>query len=388
MAPVSGAFGWLLAMLGQHHGFPAPVGGAGQLAAALARRAKSAGAEIRTSTPATGIVVRGGRAVAVETAGGDRIRARRAVVADVSAPALFAKLLPTDAVPARILADLDRFTWDTPVVKLNWALAEPIPWRAPALSQAGTVHLGADSTGLVRWSTDLETGTLESPFQLFGPDDHHRPHPLPRRHGIGVVLHPPPPRCRRRRRSRRRRRTGRGRGRSARPGIPRPHPAPHRPTAAAASRAAPATTSSAPPSKFGHRRRRPRARPWVRGTRNQGRSHEVRVAEVGLRSWLETAPASRSAPMTSRRAGVVRACPARRRVHPPRNPLSPEHCLGWAPARGLSVVTAPRDTAAMLPFHRPGGTRAGCGLERSSRSVSRVLRRPPRRRGGARRSRA
>ena len=27
----------------------------------------------------------------------------------------------------------------------NWALAEPIPWRAKALSEAGTVHLGADS---------------------------------------------------------------------------------------------------------------------------------------------------------------------------------------------------------------------------------------------------
>jgi phytoene dehydrogenase-like protein len=54
-------------------------------------------------------------------------------------------------------------------VKLEWALAEPIPWRAPALSEAGTVHLGADNTGLVRWSADIETGTLpQSPFQLFG----------------------------------------------------------------------------------------------------------------------------------------------------------------------------------------------------------------------------
>ena len=140
-APVSGAFGWLLAMLGQHHGFPSPVGGAGELAAALARRAESAGAAIRTATPVAGIVVRGGRALGVETAGGDRIRARRAVIADVSAPALYTRLLPADAVPARILADLERFAWDTPVVKLDWALAEPIPWRAKALSEAGTVHL-------------------------------------------------------------------------------------------------------------------------------------------------------------------------------------------------------------------------------------------------------
>jgi phytoene dehydrogenase-like protein len=169
-APVSGAFGWLLAMLGQHHGFPSPVGGAGELAAALARRACSAGAEIRTSTPVTSITVRGGQAVGVETAGGDRIRARRAVIADVSAPALYTRMLPTDAVPARILADLDRhFTWDTAIVKVDWALAEPIPWRAPAVREAGTVHLGADGAGLVRWSADIETGALpESPFQLFG----------------------------------------------------------------------------------------------------------------------------------------------------------------------------------------------------------------------------
>ena len=39
-APVSGAYGWLLAMLGQQHGFPVPVGGSGELAAALGRRAR------------------------------------------------------------------------------------------------------------------------------------------------------------------------------------------------------------------------------------------------------------------------------------------------------------------------------------------------------------
>ena len=46
----------------------------------------------------------------------------------------------------------------------------PIPWRAATvLRGAGTVHLGADSAGLVRWSADLETGTLPaSPFLLLG----------------------------------------------------------------------------------------------------------------------------------------------------------------------------------------------------------------------------
>lgn len=42
------------------------------------------------------------------------------------------------------------FTWDTPVVKVNYALDAPIPWRSKSLKGAGTVHLGADSHGLIR----------------------------------------------------------------------------------------------------------------------------------------------------------------------------------------------------------------------------------------------
>jgi phytoene dehydrogenase-like protein len=168
-APVSGAYGWLLAMLGQHGGFPVPVGGAGELAAALARRAESAGATLHTGQRVDRIDVRAGRAVAVHTTAGLTVRVRRAVIADVNAPTLYRDLLPESAVPARLRADLDRFAWDTPVVKVNWALDRPIPWRAPEVAQAGTVHLGADDLGLVRWSADLESRTLPaSPYMLFG----------------------------------------------------------------------------------------------------------------------------------------------------------------------------------------------------------------------------
>jgi len=168
-APVSGAFGWLLAMLGQQHGFPTPAGGVGELAAALARRATAAGADIRTGQRVERIEVRGGRVTGVHTAAGLHVRVRRAVVADVSAPALYGDLLPADALPSRLRDDLTRFAWDTPVLKVNWALDGPIPWRAPGVAGAGTVHLGADVAGLVRWDADLETGVLpDTPFMLFG----------------------------------------------------------------------------------------------------------------------------------------------------------------------------------------------------------------------------
>lgn len=166
---VSGAFGWLLAMLGQRHGFPSPVGGTGMLAAALLRRAEAAGAQVRTGQRVERIAVRGGRAVGVHTAAGLAVRARRAVLADVSAPALFSRLLPADAVPARIREDLAHFAWDAPTVKVDWALDAPVPWRAADVAGAGTVHLGGGERDLVRWSADVETGELpRRPFVLFG----------------------------------------------------------------------------------------------------------------------------------------------------------------------------------------------------------------------------
>ncbi|GAA5116242.1 phytoene desaturase family protein [Pseudonocardia adelaidensis] len=168
-APGSGVFGWLLAMLGQQHGFPVPVGGAGELAAALARRAAAAGAELHTGERVERIDVRGGRAVAVHCATGRTVRARRAVIADVAAPALYRDLLPAAAVPSRLRADLERFVWETPTVKVNWALREPIPWRNPGTAGAGTVHLGADARGLVRWAGEIESGTVPAtPFLLLG----------------------------------------------------------------------------------------------------------------------------------------------------------------------------------------------------------------------------
>ena len=93
----------------------------------------------------------------------------RAIVADVSAPDLYRRLLPADAVPASVLSSLTDFVWDLPTVKVNYALAGPIPWRSVSLRGAGTVHLGADADALVRWMADLTAGTVpRHPFMLFG----------------------------------------------------------------------------------------------------------------------------------------------------------------------------------------------------------------------------
>src|SRR3954464_1535991 len=92
-APGSGVMGYLLIMMGQDGGFPVPVGGAGQLAAALVNRARSAGARIECGRPVDSIVVSGDRATAVRTADGSTTTCRRAVIADTSAPQLYHRLL-------------------------------------------------------------------------------------------------------------------------------------------------------------------------------------------------------------------------------------------------------------------------------------------------------
>ena len=168
-APGSGVMGYMLIMMAQDGGFPVPVGGAGQLTAALLRRAESAGARVECGRPVSSIEVSGDRATAVRTSDGARIACRRAVIADTSAPQLYQHLLPADTLPPALRRGLDRFVWDTPVLKINYALDAPIPWRSKNLADAGTVHLGADHDGLIRWMADLNTRTLpEHPFMLFG----------------------------------------------------------------------------------------------------------------------------------------------------------------------------------------------------------------------------
>src|ERR687886_1813036 len=128
------------------------------LAEALASRARAAGAQIHTGARVDRVVVGNGRALGAVTHDGRAVRARRAVLADVPAPTLLGKLVRPEDLPARVRESLDRFEWDLPTVKVNWALDGPIPWKAAGASLAGTVHLGSDADGLALSSAALDLG--------------------------------------------------------------------------------------------------------------------------------------------------------------------------------------------------------------------------------------
>jgi phytoene dehydrogenase-like protein len=165
----SGVFGWLLTMLGQDVGFPVPEGGAGQITAALVRRLTARGGRVDCGRPVTSVVMAGGQALGVRDADGQAVRARRAVLADVPAPALYRDLVGESHLPARLVADLANFHWDDATVKVDWALSGPIPWSAPQVGGAGTVHLGADVDGMAGVANDLACGRVpRNPFLLLG----------------------------------------------------------------------------------------------------------------------------------------------------------------------------------------------------------------------------
>ncbi|MBA3430630.1 MAG: NAD(P)/FAD-dependent oxidoreductase [Actinobacteria bacterium] len=82
----------------QEFGWTTPIGGSGQLPAALARLIEDHGGRIVTGAPVTQIIVEKGRAAGVVTASGDHYRARRAVLSTIHAARL-PEVLPPDAVP-------------------------------------------------------------------------------------------------------------------------------------------------------------------------------------------------------------------------------------------------------------------------------------------------
>ncbi|MFU8851464.1 phytoene desaturase family protein [Micromonospora sp. SL1-18] len=165
----SGVYGWLLVMLGQQVGWPVPVGGAQKITDALVARLVERGGRIDYGARVDRVLIARGRAMGVRTAGGAAWRARRAVLADVPAPALYLDLVGAAALPPRLVEDLAHFRWDGSTLKVDWALSAPVPWKNPAVAGAGTVHLGADLNGLTTYSAALARREVpRDPFLLVG----------------------------------------------------------------------------------------------------------------------------------------------------------------------------------------------------------------------------
>jgi phytoene dehydrogenase-like protein len=143
----SAGFGLALAVLGHAAGWPLACGGASTLAAALGDRVRKLGGTVVTSSPV------------------DELPRDRLVLADVSPRELVR--LAHGRLPERYERRLSRYRHGPGAFKVDWALDEPIPWRAEECRRAGTVHLGGTLGEISRSEWGAWSGhAVERPFVL------------------------------------------------------------------------------------------------------------------------------------------------------------------------------------------------------------------------------
>ena len=123
--PLSAAFGLVLAVSAHGVGWPVARGGSQRLADALASHLESLGGTVEA-----------GRTVASL----DELAGASTILADVT-PRQLLEMVP-GGLPAGYGRRLRRYRYGPGVFKLDWALDGPIPWAAPEVARAGTVHLG------------------------------------------------------------------------------------------------------------------------------------------------------------------------------------------------------------------------------------------------------
>ena len=140
-APGTSAFGMLLTMLGHAVGWPVVAGGSGRIVDAMLGVLADLGAEVATDHRVDSLA---------------DLPAARATLLDVTPRQLVA--LAGDGMRPSARRRLGRFRYGPGVFKLDWALAGPVPWRAPACRQAGTVHLGGTFAEVEASEADVATG--------------------------------------------------------------------------------------------------------------------------------------------------------------------------------------------------------------------------------------
>jgi phytoene dehydrogenase-like protein len=124
-ALLSSAVALVLGAAGHAGGWPVVAGGAGRLTQALAAYLRSLGGDIVT-----------GHAVASL----DALPPCDAVLFDTSAGAL--ERIAGDRLSPAFRRTLAGFKQGPGAFKVDWALSQPIPWRAASCRQAATVHVG------------------------------------------------------------------------------------------------------------------------------------------------------------------------------------------------------------------------------------------------------
>jgi len=146
----SAAFGLVLGAAGHAVGWPLPRGGSQAIANALAGHFLELGGEIEINYRVESLT---------------QLPKTRATLFDVTCWQ-FARIAG-DHLPSSYRARLNLFRHAPAVFKIDYALSEPVPWRAPECRRAGTLHLGGTLEEIALSEREIAGGNHpERPFIL------------------------------------------------------------------------------------------------------------------------------------------------------------------------------------------------------------------------------
>lgn len=175
--PATAASGLLLGMLAHAVGWPILAGGSQKLADAMGAYLVSLGGEIQT-----GVLVKDFQ----------ELPPARAYLFDLTPRQLVQ--IAGDRLPPSYIAALNRYRYGPGVFKIDYALSGPVPWQAPEVGKAITVHVCGSLDEIVHSEAQMWRGEhSERPYVLFVQSSLYDPHRAPQGQQTGwAYCHVPP----------------------------------------------------------------------------------------------------------------------------------------------------------------------------------------------------
>src|SRR6266571_3511696 len=172
----SSAFGLVLGMAGHAVGWPIPRGGSQAIANALANYLHELGGKIETNHRVESL---------------NDLPKSRAVLLDVSVWGFLR--IAREQLPSAYRRRLESFRHGPGIFKIDYALSEPIPWKAEACRRAGTIHLGGTMDEIAAVERDVARGKIpERPFTVVAQQSLFDETRAPRgRHTLWAYCHVP-----------------------------------------------------------------------------------------------------------------------------------------------------------------------------------------------------
>ncbi len=172
--PLSAGFGLVLGASAHAVGWPIPEGGAQSISDCLAEKLRALGGDIVTSSRVENLVGEEG-----------------IVMADLS-PRSLSKIAAA-RLPGGFRKRLGRYRYGPGAFKMDWALREPIPWRARECALAATVHIGGSAEEILASERAAIHGSVsDRPFVLLSQPTLFDPSRAPLgKHVVWAYCHTP-----------------------------------------------------------------------------------------------------------------------------------------------------------------------------------------------------